>query len=406
MNDNGYCKAFLDMKQTKWSLIDLKTNGFNAMQDSIIDIAIVTLEDWSVIERWQSLVKPKNPIPYQIEQLTGISNTMISEAKTFKELAFELYSRLSGTLLISHNARFNYAHLKNAFSRQAINFREKVACRIKLSRSLYPQFKSDTIDSLTKRLEFEDNQDNRAMVDVDLTQHFLLKCRNDFGCDTVVKELLTLSKSSSRPSNLSTHLDTIPDTSGVYLFYSQNNQLPIYIGKSINLRKRILSHFSADYTSAKELKISQHVNHIEWQETAGELSALLLESKLIKEIKPLYNRRLRQAKKIAGFKTEVQKGYKQIKIVYIDNKLSHAPDDIFGSFRNKCAAEIKLWDLIKTHNLCPKLCGLDKSTKQCFDHQLKRCEGACIKLEWISSRYEISMIFMALKVPVATLIKY
>ena len=85
----------------------------------------------------------------------------------------------------------------------------------------------------------------------------------------------------------------IPETPGVYRFYGLN-PLPLYIGKSINLRERVAGHFSSDYRSANDLRLSAEIVRIETEETAGELGALLRESRLIKSLFPAYNQRLRR----------------------------------------------------------------------------------------------------------------
>src|SRR5690606_16374323 len=103
------------------------------------------------------------------------------------------------------------------------------------------------------------------------------------------------------PSNLEpTILDDVPESPGVYLFFGEND-LPIYIGKSINIRSRVMSHFSRDHASTKEMRIGQEVKHIEWIETVGEFSALMLESRLIKERQPIYNRRLRRERQLCSW---------------------------------------------------------------------------------------------------------
>ena len=63
----------------------------------------------------------------------------------------------------------------------------------------------------------------------------------------------------------------------VYFFYGKNG-LPLYIGKSVTLRSRVMSHFSGDHASFSDMRIAQEVERVEWTETAGELSALLLEA--------------------------------------------------------------------------------------------------------------------------------
>src|SRR5437870_4717786 len=80
---------------------------------------------------------------------------------------------------------------------------------------------------------------------------------------------------------------------GVYRFYGLN-ALPLYVGKSINLRERVASHFSSDYLSANDLRLSAEITRIEFEETAGEMGALLRESLLVKTLLPAYNQRLRR----------------------------------------------------------------------------------------------------------------
>ena len=88
--------------------------------------------------------------------------------------------------------------------------------------------------------------------------------------------------------------DDLPEGPGVYLFRGEGGTL-LYVGKSRNLRSRVLDHFSAGHRSGKEAKLAQQVREVEWIETGGELGALLLESRLVKELAPTANRRLRKS---------------------------------------------------------------------------------------------------------------
>src|SRR5207253_6142127 len=108
--------------------------------------------------------------------------------------------------------------------------------------------------------------------------------------DAAVERIL---KGPALPPQLAADaLDAIPETRGVYRFYGLN-ALPLYVGKSVNLRTRIAAHFSSDYRSANDLRLSAEITRIEIEQTAGELGALLRESQLIKTLLPAYNHRLR-----------------------------------------------------------------------------------------------------------------
>lgn len=382
------------MNDNQWALVDVETNGQNPHKDSITEIAIVLLDDWQVVDAWQCLVKPERPIPLQIEKITGITNQMLEGAHPFEFYAQEIFQRLSGRIFVAHNARFDYAFIKNAFARIGMQFSEKVLCTVKLSRRFYPQYKRHNLDSLIERFDFSASARHTAMADVQTMHQFLNLCRENFGEQAIHECFKQLTKRSSLPSYLTTSIEKIPDTPGVYLFYGEDGELPLYIGKSVSLKQRVLSHFNADHRNAKELKLSQQVRRIEWVMTAGELGALLLESRLIKEKMPIYNYRLRRNKTVACFQVSLHDGYQRITILRVNEKEAMANEHWFGCFSSKKRAEENLRALVGEFKLCPKLCGLDNSTSCCFHYQLKKCRGACIHQEEYSSynqRVEIAL---------------
>ena len=176
-----------------------------------------------------------------------------------------------------------------------------------------------------------------------------------------------------------TDMNLIPDTPGVYLFYSSNKDTPIYVGKSIHLRQRIKSHIYNAKTDRKSFKILKHLQHIDWIETAGELGALLLESQLVKKHMPVFNRKLRRVKQLTGFMVKEIAGYYQLTIAFYNEHEWLDRPEIFGAFRSKRQAEATLLQLVKRHQLCNKLCNIEKSYGPCFSYQLKKCHGACIQ---------------------------
>ena len=126
--------------------------------------------------------------------------------------------------------------------------------------------------------------------------------------------------------------------------------------------------------------MAQQVERVEFIATAGELSALILESNLIKQYSPVFNRKLRRKKTMVSFTLhEHQDGYLRIHSYRRadDCDLSHS----YGSFSNMISAKKALLELQKAHQLCPKLCGLEQSKSAWFSYQLKRCFGACIQEE-------------------------
>lgn len=167
---------------------------------------------------------------------------------------------------------------------------------------------------------------------------------------------------------------TYPDTPGIYCFYASTGEL-LYVGKSKGLRSRIRAHFAA----RRERRMMLRVQRIEIQETAGELGALLLESKLIKELKPSYNRASRQRRRIiVALKSLNKQGYAVITLKAIDYFSIDASTPVLGIFKHRTQASEYMAEAAKAYRLCPKLLKLERSQRYCFSYHLGRCGGACM----------------------------
>ena len=133
------------------AVIDLETTGMTATEDRITEIGILTVVDGKVVEEWSTLVNPECSIPAEIQSLTGITNAMVRAAPTFREIASAVHARLAEHVFVAHNARFDYGFIKNEFRRLDLKFTADVLCTVRLSRRLYPEFKSHSLDALRER---------------------------------------------------------------------------------------------------------------------------------------------------------------------------------------------------------------------------------------------------------------
>ena len=174
---------------------------------------------------------------------------------------------------------------------------------------------------------------------------------------------------------------SLPNTHGVYLFYGAEDIL-LYVGKSKTIRTRIRSHFAA----RDERWLTKRICRIEVRETAGELGALLLESRLIKELRSMYNVRSRQPRRIIiARRVDNEQGYATVKLEAVDY-LDIKPDSpILGIFKHKTQAKEFLDTVAKTHRLCPKLLRLENSGSYCFSYHLGQCDGACMGEEDVTA---------------------
>jgi DNA polymerase-3 subunit epsilon len=370
--------------------LDLETTGATPLKDRITEIALIRFENGIEVSRWQTLVNPETTIPDFIQQLTGITNAMVANAPSFKQVAGELLDYLEDTVLCAHNVRFDHGFLKSEFKRIGITLRQKVLCTVKLSRKLYPQHRSHALDAIISRHQLTCQARHRAMGDVEMMVGFLKSATQELGISKIRETAEQLLKGAkSLPSGIdAVQVDDIPETPGVYLFFGESKNLPLYIGKSINIRERVLSHFRSDHSSTKEMRISQEITHIEWIETAGEFSALLLESKLIKEHQPIYNRQLRRERQLCSWRIALDANQRPlVSLVQEDEIQPETLGQLFGTFRSKRQAIEVLRNIADQHQLCPRLLALEAGKGACFAHQLMRCNGVCAQKESAELHY-------------------
>ncbi|MEZ5536454.1 MAG: exonuclease domain-containing protein [Thiolinea sp.] len=369
-------------------LLDCETTGLKPTIHRIIEVALLIVEQGKIIEQWQTLIDPSAYIPQEIQRLTGITPDKLKRAPVFADIADELLQRLQGRVLVAHNARFDYGFLKNEFSRVGIRYSTKPLCSVKISRQLFPQHQRHGLSDIIRRFNFSINNRHRALDDTLMIWKFFLQISTRFDADKV---RLTCDQLLQRPS-LPIHLDAaeiekLPNTPGVYYFYGSNDQL-LYIGKSVNLRNRVLSHFTQDHRNSKDLAMSALITHIDFETTPSDFGAQLRESQQIKELNPYYNRRLRKARKLWHYQIETDAaGYLRLSISPLDRVagVSSEMDEQFGLFRSRSQAEARLGKLAEHFFLCQKLCGLQgnkyANDEPCFAYQLKRCLGACCQQE-------------------------
>lgn len=361
--------------------VDTETTGVNAGRDRITEIAIITVEQGKVVSEWSSLVNPQMPIPDYIQSFTGISNEMVRDAPTFAMLCEEVLGRLEGNVFVAHNARFDYGFLKNEFRRCGVHYRSPVLCTVKLSRSLFPQYRRHNLDSIMERHGIRCDSRHRALGDARVLLEFLHSVYNTLEHPLIEETIARQLKRPSLPVNLSeADIEQLPQSPGVYLFRDTGGVL-LYAGKSINIRERVLSHFSSDHRNNRDMKISRNVAAIDCIETAGELGALLMEAKIIKEQLPVYNRRLRHYDSLATIRWDGSDRNSMPVIITSDNLETGDIANYYGLFKTTRQARNTLRQLARDNELCEKTLGMEKGDGPCFAYQLKRCRGACVGAE-------------------------
>ena len=364
------------------AFIDLETTGGPAQRASITEIGIVEV-DGDEVREWSSLVRPDMRIAPHVARLTGIDDAMVAGAPPFEDLAGEVFDRLQGRLLVAHNARFDHGHLRAALRRAGMEFRPRVLCTLKLSRLLFPQERLHGLDALVERHGLQANGRHRALDDARLLWQFWQRLHERFAPATIQEAVRELAGRPTLPPHLDpSALEGLPDAPGVYLFYGEN-ELPLYVGKSLRVRSRVMAHFSADHRDDRELSLSQQVRRVDWIRTEGEIGALLEEAQTVKRLQPTHNRQLRRNRELCAWRLAGDGADLRLELAHAGDLSFGRQDRLYGLFRSRREATERLRALAAEHALCPALLGLEKlpAGRRCFAHQLGRCRGACCGAE-------------------------
>ena len=173
------------------------------------------------------------------------------------------------------------------------------------------------------------------------------------------------------PQHLRAAIEDAPTGAGVYVFHGESGDLPLYIGKSVNIRARLLSHLR----NADEARLLRQTRRITCTRTAGEIGALLLEAQQIKQLQPLFNQKLRRNRQLCS----LQLTGGQPQVVYSkDMDFASAPE-LYGLFASRHAALDALRNIADQNRLCYGALGLEKLApgKACFRAAIRQCAGVC-----------------------------
>ena len=359
--------------------LDLETTGATAHSDRITEIGLVEVDKGRHIGEWSSLVNPERPIPALIESLTGITDAMVAKAPTFAELAEDLYQRLAGKTLVAHNARFDCGFLQNEFRRVGLKYAPDVLCTVRLSRRLYPQERRHNLDSVIERHGLACDNRHRALADARVLWDFTQRIHRDLATSEIHNAVADQLRKPQLPPGLPADLpERIAQAPGVYAFYSQSN-VALHVGKSANLRARVLSHFSGDKRPA--WRGGAEIARVEWEVAAGELGMHMRHMQWLKRLQPLHNSKPRHDEPLWALQWDPVDGPSiPVPVDTAGLEWSRA-SRLHGMFRSRRTALNALRKLADEHGLCHIGAGLQTGPGPCLGHQLKRCRGLCVGRE-------------------------
>lgn len=306
--------------------------------------------------------------------LTGINNNMLRNAPKFFEVAKRIVEITEGTIVVAHNAQFDYRILRTEFKRLGFDFSKETLCTVELAKDLIPNQQSYSLGKLTRSLGIPVSDRHRAAGDAQATvKLFKMLLAKDLD-KKIIQESIRLEPKYQMEPRLLDIIDSLPSLTGVYYMHNSNGDI-IYIGKSKNIRRRVNQHFTS--TNPKSKKIQLQVAAVTYEDTGSELVALLKESEEIKRNKPFFNRALKRTMFSHGlYSFTDENGYLNLKVSRANGKASP-----ITTFSNMRSAKSFITKMAEEHNLCQKLTGLHYTSSNCFNYTIKQCFGACIDEE-------------------------
>lgn len=348
-----------------YAIVDIETTGSFASGNGITEIAIAIHDGRQVINFYETLVNPNQPIPPFIQSLTGITNNMVANAPAFHEVAGQVFELLQDKVFVAHNVNFDYSFVKHHLQTAGYDLEEKKLCTVRLSRKILPGKRSYSLGKLCREVGIRMSNHHRAGGDTMATAHlFTMLVEND--AEGVITQMLKgRNKEQYLPPHLPVEqLDVLPRQAGVYYFYNGSGKI-IYVGKANNIFKRVKSHFSNNKPTKQKQDFLREIHRISYKECATELMAHILESTEIRRLWPAYNRSQRGYLPQFGlFVYEDRSGFKRFAIE--KNKNYYKP---LYTFNTLMEGHNMLRQLISEFNLCPRLCNLAK-VADCGDEKL------------------------------------
>jgi DNA polymerase-3 subunit epsilon len=357
-----------------YAILDIETTGGKYNEEGITEIAIYKFDGEKIIDQFSSLINPERKIQPFVVNLTGINAEMLRNAPKFYEVAKRIIEITEGTTIVAHNAQFDNRILTTEFDRLGYNFEKNTLCTVELAKKLIPDLPSYSLGKLVRSLGIPLSDRHRAQGDAKATVAlFKMLLAKDTSKEIIQKSVRKDPKRQLEPKLLDL-IEKAPSETGVYYMHREDGTI-IYIGKSRNIKKRLVQHFTNDSKKSKQIQLE--VAAVTFERTGNDLIAQLKESQEIKQNKPVYNRALR--KTLFNYQLTSytdSNGYINLRV----DKANPNKEAIL-TFTNYQQAKSTLYRITEEHQLCQKLTGLHKTDKSCFLFSIKECYGACIEAE-------------------------
>ncbi|MDH7515901.1 MAG: DEDD exonuclease domain-containing protein [Bacteroidota bacterium] len=381
----------LYLSDAPYVVCDVETTGLSPERNRIIEIALVRISDGRIVDRWKTLVNPRQFIPPFITEMTGIENDMVYGAPTEEEILPAAARFIGDAVFVAHNARFDRGFLDCAFQRAGLPpLASPSLCTARLARRLVPHLARKSLETVARHLGIRNPRAHRAAGDAETAArvflHFLRVLEEEHDAQTVgdvhafqFAPLYRVASVHPPIRNLADRLAELPHRPGVYFFHDRRGDV-LYIGKARDLSERVHTYFrpGAVHTQ-KTLRLVRAVRSISWEETETELSALLLEARSIREHKPPFNTALKNPRAYPFIRIDTADAFPTLSWTY---EAEEDGAEYFGPYSSRSAVESALEAVGRSFLLreCEGNIRPNPAHTPCLYHDIKRCGAPCASL--------------------------
>ncbi|WP_209399992.1 exonuclease domain-containing protein [Pseudozobellia sp. WGM2] len=361
-----------------YAILDIETTGGKFNEEGITEIAIHKFDGHKVVDKFISLVNPEKDIQPFVVNLTGINNKMLRTAPKFHEVAKRIVEITDSSVIVAHNAQFDYRILRTEFRRLGYNFERKTLCTVDLSKKLIPEAESHSLGKLVRSLGIPVSDRHRANGDALATLKLFKVLLSKDSDKTIVKDIIREKEHGELSDRQLDIVESLPSETGVYYMHDKDGEV-LYLGKSSNIKKRVNQHFTNNGSRSRQLQ--KATKKVTFEKTGSELVALLKENEELRRNRPRFNPK--QPKTLFSHGVIVKTnsdGY----LTLVAEKLKDS-NEALTTFNSSAGAKNFIYKITEEFELCPKLNGISEAKKNCSNYDSGDCHGACIKKEPIEN---------------------
>ncbi len=161
--------------EADYVVFDLETTGFSPENNRIIEIGAVKVQGGKITDKFSTFVNPQVPIPFRIEQLTSINDSMVIDAPPIEQILPQFMEFCEGCVMVAHNADFDMSFIKKNCMRQGMECRPTIVDTVGLARILLPNLNRFKLDTVAKALGVSLDNHHRAVDDAGCTAEIFVK---------------------------------------------------------------------------------------------------------------------------------------------------------------------------------------------------------------------------------------